>query len=57
MAGDKISTDIQGAANCGICSALMMTGEYCESSLSGEVRPDFCFDSIRDLCRFLEARI
>jgi HAD superfamily hydrolase (TIGR01450 family) len=57
MVGDKISTDILGAHRAGIQSALIKTGEYREGDLDGTARPDYVFDSIEGLRRFLaEAR-
>jgi HAD superfamily hydrolase (TIGR01458 family) len=49
MVGDKISTDIRGANDFGLPSALLRTGEFDESELDGSVRPDHVLDSIRDL--------
>ena len=49
MVGDKISTDILGANNAGIKSALIKTGEFRKTDLEGKVQPDFIFDSISDI--------
>ena len=49
MVGDKIGTDILGANNAGIKSALIKTGEFQKIDLESEVHPDFIFDSIRDI--------
>lgn len=53
MVGDKVSTDILGAQRAGIQSALIKAGEYRDGDLDGEVRPDYVFDSIEALRRFL----
>ena len=49
MIGDKITTDIIGAKNAGIRSALVKTGEFQESDLDCDTRPDYIFISIRDI--------
>lgn len=49
MVGDKISTDIKGAKNAGIKSILIKTGEFDEKDLNSNIKPDFTFDSIRDI--------
>ncbi|MDR7419430.1 MAG: HAD-IIA family hydrolase [Armatimonadota bacterium] len=55
MVGDKIGTDIIGARRVGVRSALIKTGEYREGDLDGTVQPDYVFDSIDGLRRFLVA--
>ncbi len=49
MVGDKIATDILGAKNAGIKSALVKTGEFRESDLNCDIEPDYVFDSIKDI--------
>ena len=49
MVGDKMATDIIGANNAGLKSALIKTGEYKESDIDCGVKPHFIFDSIQDL--------
>jgi HAD superfamily hydrolase (TIGR01458 family) len=53
MVGDKVSTDILGAQQAGARSALIRTGEYRDGDLDGGIRPDFTFESIEALKRFL----
>jgi len=49
MVGDRVSSDIRGAKNAGIKSALVKTGEFKESDLDGDVQPDYIFDAIGDI--------
>ncbi|MDP7286014.1 MAG: HAD-IIA family hydrolase [Dehalococcoidales bacterium] len=50
MVGDKIGTDILGAKNASLKTALVKTGEFRESDLeSPVVVPDYIFDSVRDV--------
>jgi len=49
MVGDRVSSDIQGAKNAGIKSVLVKTGEFKESDLAGDVRPDHIVDSISEI--------
>lgn len=49
MVGDKMTTDILGARNTGIKSAVVKTGEFRESDLDCDVRPDYIFDSVKDI--------
>ncbi len=49
MVGDKISTDILGAQNAGIKSALIKTGEFKDSDLDCDIKPDYIFDSVKEL--------
>lgn len=51
MVGDKVSTDILGAKNTGIKSALVKTGEFKETDLQSDVEPDFVLDSVKDIGR------
>jgi HAD superfamily hydrolase (TIGR01458 family) len=53
MVGDKIQSDIRGARNVGIKSALVKTGEFKESDLESDVKPDYLCESIQDLRKFL----
>lgn len=53
MVGDRISTDIKGAKNIGIKSILLKTGEFDERDLNSDIKPDFIFDSIRDIPKIL----
>jgi HAD superfamily hydrolase (TIGR01458 family) len=49
MVGDRLSTDVAGARQFGLRSALVKTGEYSSGDLDGELQPDFVLDSISDL--------
>ncbi|MBW1969865.1 MAG: HAD hydrolase-like protein, partial [Deltaproteobacteria bacterium] len=49
MVGDRVSSDIRGAKNAGIKSVLVKTGEFKESDLAGDVRPDHIVDSISEI--------
>ena len=49
MVGDKITTDILGASNAGLKSALVKTGEYKETDINCDIKPHFIFDSVKDL--------
>jgi len=46
MAGDRVSSDIQGAQACGMKAALLRTGEFQPADLEGAIQPDYLFDSI-----------
>ncbi|MFN2290800.1 MAG: HAD-IIA family hydrolase [Anaerolineae bacterium] len=49
MVGDKTSSDIRGANDFGIRSALVRTGEYEGHESDPSARPDFILDSIMDV--------
>ena len=49
MIGDRVATDILGARRAGIKSVLVKTGEFKESDLTGDIRPDFIVDSINEI--------
>lgn len=49
MVGDKTSSDIRGANDFGIPSALVRTGEYEGQESDPSARPDFVLDSIREV--------
>ena len=51
MVGDKVLTDILGAKNTEIKSALVKTGEFKETELQSDVEPDFVLDSVKDIGR------
>lgn len=52
MVGDKTSTDILGAQNAGVRSALIRTGEFIQDGSTADVQPDYSFDSIEELAFF-----
>ncbi len=49
MVGDRIATDIIGASNAGLKSALVKTGEYKETDINCDIKPHYIFDSVKDL--------
>ncbi len=54
IVGDRIYTDLAAAANSGIRSIAVLTGEACiEDILSGGIVPDYVFDNIGDLAGYL----
>ena len=53
MVGDKTSTDILGAKNAGLRSALIRTGEFIQDGSADDLQPDYSFDSIAELGSFL----
>ena len=54
MVGDKITTDIVGAKKASIRSALVKKGEFKESDLDFDIKPDYIFDSIEDIKKLFE---
>ena len=54
MVGDKITTDVVGAKKAGIRSALVKKGEFKESDLDCDIKPDYIFDSIQDIKKLFE---
>ena len=48
MVGDRLDTDIMFARNCGIKSALVLTGNTKKEEIR-EIKPDFVFESVADL--------
>jgi HAD superfamily hydrolase (TIGR01450 family) len=53
MVGDQVATDIKGAKDFGIRSALLRTGEFRAGELDGSLKPDYEFGSIRDVLTIL----
>jgi ribonucleotide monophosphatase NagD (HAD superfamily) len=49
VVGDRVSTDVKGAKECGLRSVLIRTGEYSERDLVAGIEPDFVIDSISDV--------
>ncbi|HOT51308.1 MAG TPA: HAD-IA family hydrolase, partial [Candidatus Hydrogenedentes bacterium] len=55
MVGDRLYTDMQMAYNAGTVSILVLSGETTREDLArAERRPDYVFDSVRELHRHLE---
>ncbi len=55
MVGDRPSTDVKGAHDYGIRSALLKTGEFDERELDGSVEPDYWLESVMDVLAVCEA--
>ena len=49
MVGDRISTDIQGAKNVRLRSALVKTGEFRPADLEAGIQPNYVLEDIREL--------
>jgi len=49
MVGDRIASDIAGAKAAGIYSVLVKTGEFKESDLAGDIKPDYAINSLNEL--------
>jgi HAD superfamily hydrolase (TIGR01458 family) len=54
MVGDKITTDVLGAKKAGLRSVLVKTGEFNESDLDCDIKPDYIFDSIKVIRKLFE---
>lgn len=54
MVGDRIGSDVRGAKNAGIKSALVKQGEFKECDLGGEVRPDYLVESVAEIGSLFE---
>ncbi len=49
VVGDQVTTDILGARNAGLRSALIKTGEFLASDLDRDFQPDWILEDIRSL--------
>ena len=49
MVGDRVTTDIQGAQNAGMQSALVKTGEFRPKDLDSEITPDYILESVDEV--------
>ena len=54
MVGDRLTTDILGAQKAGLRSVLVKTGEFNESDLDCDIKPDYIFDSVKDIRKLFE---
>jgi inorganic pyrophosphatase len=54
MVGDRVATDIAGARQLGLRTALVRTGEFRLEDLAGEVQPDYVLDSVRELLNIIQ---
>lgn len=52
MVGDRVTTDIKGAQNSGMQSALVKTGEFRPKDLDKGITPDYILDSIEDILKY-----
>jgi HAD superfamily hydrolase (TIGR01458 family) len=53
VVGDRVSTDILGAKNAGLRSALVKTGEFRPADLQVGIQPDWVLGDIRELLALL----
>ncbi len=54
MVGDRLTTDIAGGRNAGLQTVLVLSGiSTREEAESGPIQPDYIFDDITELARFL----
>jgi HAD superfamily hydrolase (TIGR01458 family) len=49
VVGDRVQSDIQGARNAGLRSALVKSGEYRPGDLDSKIQPDWVLEDIREL--------
>lgn len=54
--GDRLYTDIATGINAGVTSICVLTGEAtAEDIITGDIKPEFTFRSVREICRVLES--
>jgi HAD superfamily hydrolase (TIGR01458 family) len=53
MVGDQVPTDVRGAKGADLRSVLLRTGEFAAEHLTGDVNPDWTFDSIGEILTIL----
>jgi len=53
MVGDRVSIDIKGAQDFGIKSVLVKTGEFTRDDLTQGIKPDYVFDSLKEISGLL----
>jgi HAD superfamily hydrolase (TIGR01458 family) len=51
MVGDRVASDIAGAKAAGIKSVLVKTGEFKQSDLAGDIKPDHVVNSILEFAQ------
>jgi len=56
MVGDDIISDIQGARNAGIHTALVKTGKFQDADLDMGIKPDYILDDVTHLLPVLNTR-
>jgi HAD superfamily hydrolase (TIGR01450 family) len=49
VVGDRVATDVRGARDFGLASALVKTGEFDPADLEGPYQPDYVFETIGEL--------
>lgn len=49
VVGDRIATDVRGALDFGLRSALVKTGEFDVKDLGGNILADYLFDSVQEI--------
>lgn len=54
MVGDDIVSDIKGAQDAGLKTALVRTGKFQSSDLDRGITPDFCVDNVTELISLLQ---
>lgn len=57
VVGDRVSTDILGAKNAGLRSALVKTGEFRPADLESGIQPDWVLEEIRELNNLLSDKL
>jgi ribonucleotide monophosphatase NagD (HAD superfamily) len=55
MIGDRLDTDIYGAAALGLQTALVLTGISTRADINGDVQPTGVFAGLPDLLKALNA--
>ena len=54
LIGDRLYTDIAAGKNAGVDTICVLSGEAAlEEALSGEIRPTWIFDGVKQICEAL----